>query len=142
MKHQNELEAARAPGADEDDPFSARLLAAYGTNEARRRTCRALGRGLAERQAKEILAHRVTAITCHFPSGEPSLDHACTAVVEIEYGAYCCKSWGWLLVKASGHPSARRPFQCVEVDGDDSRPLEHVLRRVAAIDAELAGPHG
>lgn len=141
MKQKNDTKP-RAAARGDDDPFSARLLAAYGTNEARQRTCRVLGRGLFERQAQEVMAHRVTAITCDFPSGEAWQDHFCTAVVEVEYGSYCCKSWGWLLIKADGHPDARLPFECVEVGSEDPRLLEHILRRIAVIDAELTGPHG
>lgn len=142
MREKKNTNGTSAHASAADDPYSRRLLAAYGTNERRQRTCRILGRGLYDRLSSEVLAHEVTKITCDFPAGDEWQDWFCTALVELEYGAYCCKSWSWLLVKADGRPDAERPFECVELGGDDVRLLERALRRMTVIEAEHGGPHG
>lgn len=112
-----------------DDALTARLLAVHGTNEARQRTCRVLGRGIYKRFRTESQSHRILSVTCDWPA-----DDFCTALVEVEYGAYCCKSWSCLLVKACGLLRDPRPFEWVELDHGDATMLRRALTRVETVD--------
>jgi hypothetical protein len=116
------------PARANDDTLTARLLAVHGTNEARQRTCRVLGRGIHKRFKTEVQSHRILSVTCSWTA-----DDFCTALVEVEYGAYCCKSWSWLLVKACGLLRDPRPFEWVELDHEDATVLRRALTRMETV---------
>jgi hypothetical protein len=120
----------------DDDGLTAKLLAVHGTNDARQRTCRVLGRGLARRFRAEPFTYRILSVACSWAS-----DEFCTALVEVEYGDACCKSWTWLLVKACGLDGVPHPFEWVEMDHEDATLLRRALTRMATIEQGDEAPH-
>jgi len=120
---------AAQPAAAPDDGLTTQLLAAYGTNEARQRTCRLIGRGVTKR-LDTPLAVSIKTITCRWFD-----DDGCTALVEIERGGACCVSVSWLLATASALEGDPEPFECVELGDDDAPLLAHAMTRMKSVGA-------